>query len=98
MEFFLTLKKKPQETQETEGSLAKDLANQLDNLAFTDWNLMCQDVEIPCHKFILGSRSPVFQRMFKQTGLEESKTNQTEIKVSFALSNWLSKDDLRIFS
>ena len=63
-----------------QGSLAQDLEKQLPRLKFTDWNLVCEDQKIPCHRFLLGARSPVFQRMFEQTGFTENKASQTEIK------------------
>ena len=62
------------------GSLAKDLEKELSNLNFTDWTIVCQDQKIPCHRFLLAARSPVFKRMFEQTGFNENKTYQNEIK------------------
>ena len=63
------------------GCLAVDLAKQLVEPKFTDWSLVCEGEEIPCHRFMLGSRSPVFRAMFEQDGCLESKTCQTQIKV-----------------
>ena len=63
------------------GSLAKDLAIQLADPSFTDWTLICEGEMIPCHRFMLGSRSPVFKAMFEQDGFKESKTCETQIKV-----------------
>ena len=63
------------------GSIAKDLAVQLADPSFTDWTLICEDERIPCHRFMLGSRSPVFKAMFEQDGFKESKTCETQIKV-----------------
>ena len=72
--------------EETGGSLGKDLSEHWANPTFTDWTLICEDVEIPCHRFMLGSRSPVFQKMFEQNGFDEIKTHQTKIQVSVALN------------
>ena len=63
------------------GSLAKDLAVQLADPSFTDWTLTCENERIPCHRFMLGSRSPVFKAMLEQNGFKESKTCETQIKV-----------------
>ena len=67
--------------QFSSGSLAKDLAIQLADPSFTDWTLICESEKIPCHRFMLGSRSPVFKTMFEQDGFKESKTCETQIKV-----------------
>ena len=61
-------------------SLVEDLEKQLSDLNFTDWTLVCEDQKIPCHRFLLGARSPVFRRMFEQTGFTENKTCQTEME------------------
>ena len=63
------------------GDLVTDLAKQLADPSFTDWTLVCENEEIPCHRFMLGSRSPVFKVMFEQAGFTENKTCQTQIKV-----------------
>ena len=63
------------------GGLAKDLALQLADPSFNDWTLICEDERIPCHRVILGSRSPVFKVMFEQDGFKENKKCETEIKV-----------------
>ena len=72
----------PQAGRKARGGLATDLAKQLGNPSFTDWTLVCEGEEIPCHKFMLGSRSPVFQAMFEQDGFQENQTCQTQIKVN----------------
>ena len=71
----------PQSAQKASGSLGTDLAKQLAEPSFADWTLVCEGKEIPCHRFMLGSRSPVFKVMFEQDGFLESKTHQTQIKV-----------------
>ena len=67
--------------QLSRGSLAKDLSVQLADPSFSDWTLICEGERIPCHRFMLGSRSPVFKTMFEQDGFKESKTCETQIKV-----------------
>ena len=69
------------------GSLAKDLAVQLADPSFYDWTLICEDERIPCHRVILGSRSPVFKVMFEQDGFKENKDRETQIKVHLTLSS-----------
>ena len=66
-----------------EGGLSKDLAKQLFNPSFADWTLICEGEQIPCHRVLLGSRSPVFSVMFEQDGFTENKTRQTIIKVNY---------------
>ena len=68
----------------TRGNLSKDLAKQLEDPSFSDWTLVCKGEKIPCHRFMLASRSPVFKVMFEQEGFLESKTHQTQIKVQKA--------------
>ena len=55
------------------------LAKQLLEPSFTDWTLICEGEELACHRVLLASQSPVFERMFQQSGFQESKTCKTEI-------------------
>ena len=72
-----------EDNQVSEGGLSKDLAKQLFNPSFADWTLVCEGEQIPCHRVLLGSRSPVFSVMFEQDGFTENKTRQTIIKVNY---------------
>ena len=65
------------------GPVCKALAKQLLEPRFTDWILVCEGEEIPCHRVLLASQSPVFQRMF-ESGFKESNTSRTIIKVSYS--------------
>ena len=55
------------------------LAKQLLEPSFTDWTLISEKEELPCHRVLLASQSPVFDRMFQQSGFQENKTCKTEI-------------------
>ena len=50
----------------------EDFAREKDDPAFTDATLICQEEEIPCHRFVLGAKSEVFKKMFSQD-FEEGK-------------------------
>ena len=62
------------------GPVCKALAKQLLEPRFTDWKFVCEGEEIPCHRVLLASQSPVFRRMF-ESGFKENNTSQTIIKV-----------------
>ena len=62
------------------GSLVDELEKQLHEPTYPDWNLLCDGETIPCHRFLLGARSNVFNRMFDQTGFIENQTQQTVVK------------------
>ena len=53
------------------GLLFEDLSKAFNQneIAFTDWTLVCQGKEVPCHRFLLAARSKVFNRIVKGTPL-----------------------------
>jgi len=44
--------------------LASDLRKVLDQPTFSDWTLVCQGKKVPCHRFVLAARSPIFSQLF----------------------------------
>ena len=50
--------------------------------AFTDFKVFCDDKVFPCHKFVLASRSDVFEAMFSHENTTEALTGQAIIKDS----------------
>ena len=47
---------------------------------FADWKLVCKGKMIPCHRFILASKSPVFKRIFEAS----------------AFPNWTELDNVKL--
>ena len=64
--------------------VCKGLAKQLLEPSFTDWTLICEGEKILCHRVLLASQSPVFNRMFK-SGFRETVTSQTKIVVKIKI-------------
>jgi len=62
--------------------LSLDLSKLLEDQQFSDITIVCQDggneIKIPAHKTILGSRSPVFNAMFN-TNMTETQTREVNI-------------------
>ena len=48
--------------------------------AFADFKLICEDQVFPCHKFVLASRSDVFEAMFSHKDTTEALTGEAIIK------------------
>jgi len=49
---------------------------------FTDYNIVCEDEEIPCHREVLASCSPVFDRALDPHRYKEGCSNRYELKGS----------------
>jgi hypothetical protein len=49
---------------------------------FTDYVIVCEGQELPCHREILASASPVFDRVLSSKEYSEGNSNQYEIKNS----------------
>ena len=49
----------------------EDFAREKDDPTFADATLLCQDEEIPCHRFVLGAKSEVFKKMFSSKNFLE---------------------------
>jgi len=56
-----------------------DLYNSYELQEFTDFEIVCQDRSIPCHKVVLASRSPVFRAMLLND-MEESSSSKVQPK------------------
>ena len=48
--------------------------------AFADFKLICENQVFPCHKFVLASRSDVFEAMFSHKDTTEALTGEAIIK------------------
>ncbi|KAG8177968.1 hypothetical protein JTE90_012655 [Oedothorax gibbosus] len=59
--------------------LSEDFQYLLDENPFSDITLKCGDVDIPSHRNILASRSPVFKAMLRKT-TQESQTGAIQIE------------------
>ena len=59
--------------QDDEPTMIQKLSDLHLNESLSDMKIMCDNVEFPCHKVILSSRSEVFKTMFN---VKESKENQ----------------------
>ena len=57
--------------RQSSGLLFEDLSKAFNQneMAFTDWTIVCQGKEVPCHRFLLAARSKVFNRIVKGTPL-----------------------------
>ena len=70
----------------------------------TDFNLRCGEELLPCHKFILASRSTVFKAMFGNNAFAENAANEANIRdfspksvkdfLEFLYTDELDKPDL----
>jgi len=59
--------------------LSNDMKKILETKLFTDCTIICGNEEIPCHRNILSSRSPVFETMFS-SDMKEASTGVVEIE------------------
>ena len=58
--------------------LSADFSSMFNNSKFADCTIVCKDRQISCHKFILASRSSVFDAMFTHD-MEENKRGKVDI-------------------
>ena len=91
-----------QTEMDTSHQIAKIFNNQKSHLAesfralwikevLTDFKLICQDKVYHCHKFVLASRSDIFEAMFTHKDTSEALTGEAVIKdcIPQVLSNFL---------
>ncbi len=64
------------------GTVGTCLMGLKDRGELCDVTLICQGVELSCHKLVLAARSEVFQTMFANTWSKEAKTGIVDIKDS----------------
>ena len=60
--------------------LANNLKTMWKKEELTDFKLICEDKVFPCHKFVLASRSDVFEAMFRHEDISETLTGKAIIK------------------
>jgi len=65
---------------EIEKKRIKDAEQMLQNKENTDFQIICKDKTILCHKVILASRSDVFKAMFDHDNMKEASSDVLEIK------------------
>lgn len=66
----------PSDVEPTLERLVKDLCL---NESKSDFKIICENEELPCHKFVLSARSDVFQAMFE--GCESIEKSQGFVKI-----------------
>ena len=77
------------------GELVRDLEKVLDQPTFTDWTLVCQGRNVPCHRFMLAARSPIFKQLFASTQSQDwSEISNLDLDTLYNLMEYIYTDSV----